>query len=410
MVHGGLCLSHLEDGAAVFVAAAVPGELVRARIEHRRKKAWFATAIEALEPSPHRVAAPCPYFGSCGGCQLQHIVYAHQLVLKEGIVRDAMRRQGVVLPDQVGVHGCADPWRYRWRGEFHVVPGRDGLADARLGFNRARSWRPIPIDDCLIHHPRIAESIAGLEEVVRRSADERLTVLHLTAGEDGEELLIRGKPADALPATALDEAVGRGELSRVSTEATTLRWRDHVVRVTPETFIQVNWGEIETLYGLALAAAGDLTGKRVIDAYAGAGVLALEMARGAAEVVCIESNPHAVQMGHLNVRLAGAEDRIRFVPDAVERVLAAEAAGSDVVILDPPRAGCEGDVTAWLALAGPPRLVYVSCDPATLARDLRILSGSGPYRVESLDVVDMFPQTHHVECVVGLSRPPIGEV
>ena len=405
MVHGGLCLSRLDDGTTVFVAGGIPDEVVHARLDYSKRRSWFATVLDAMEGSPHRVKPPCPAVPDCGGCQLQHVTYAHQLHLKREIVLDALRHAKVDVPDIV-VHGMEHPWAYRWRGEFHVVPGAAGLADAELGFNRARSWTPIAVDDCLIHHRSIGDQLPVLRELVRTAGRRGLTTLHLTVGEDGRELLIRPNPRHGLdPAIVDDLAVRDGRLW--STDSTTLRWRDHVFRITPDTFIQVNWAGLEILYGIVLDAVGALDGLRIVDAYAGIGVLPVVMASGGAEVVCIESNPASVQMGLLNARLNGVEDRVQYVGADVADALPSVCRGEiDTLLLDPPRAGCGGVVTGWLALAGPERVIYVSCDPATLARDLKILVSSGPYVVERFDLVDMFPQTYHVESVAVLRRRP----
>ena len=300
-----------------------------------------------------------------------------------------------------------DPWRYRWRGEFHVVPGDHGPSDAGLGFNRARSWRPIAVDDCLIHHHAITDSLPALRDIVRRGGSRDLNTLGLTVGEDGRELLLRAKPRQALSAEAVDDAALnlRSDM-RLSTDATTLRWRGNVFRVTRESLLQVNWRQMETLYERALAGLGEWSGLRVVDAYAGVGVLATHIASAAREVVCIESNRGTARTGVLNARLNEVADRVHYVVAAVEDALPEVAAASpiDRLLLDPPRAGCARRVTAWLALAGPQRIVYVSCDPATLARDLHVLVTSGPYEIASLEIVDMFPQTYHVECVATLTR------
>ena len=403
MVHGALCLARLDDGTSLLVDGALPDERVDVELQHRKGRVWFAHTVAVHAPSAHRVEAPCPYYGVCGGCQLQHVEYAHQLELKADIVRDAMRRQSVPLPSRFVVHGANDPWRYRWRGEFHVIPGEAGMTDARLGFNRLRSWRPVAVDDCLIHHPRITASLPALTALVRDAGGDGLTALHLTAGEGGEELLLRPRPARAIPAGAVDEhAQMAGQ--RWSTTGTTLSWRGHDYRVSSDTFVQVNWGSLELLYGAALRGLGEVNGRTVVDAYAGVGVLACELAAQGASVVCIESNRDSARLGVLNTELNDCALQVRYVARAVEDVLATAGAGADAVLLDPPRAGCDPRVTAWLALAGPANVVYVSCDPATLARDLRVLCVSGPYRIEAYELVDMFPQTHHIESVVTLRR------
>lgn len=406
MVHGGACIARSEDGEVIFVDGGIPGELCAVELRHRRRKVWYGVAVEVLEPSEHRTTPPCPYVPECGGCQLQHVSYQHQLTLKRDIVLDAMRRQKVELPE-VRVHGMSEPWRYRWRGEFHVVPGQHGMRDAGLGFNRARSWTAIPVDDCLIHHETVSRSLPALREAVRGGGREGLTVLHLTVGDGGRELLVRSKPRRGLDEAAIDAAAQTlPDGINWNTDSTTLEWRGHLFRVMPESFIQVNQEMVGVLYGLALDALGDVQGARVVDGYAGIGVLSTAVAETAGEVVCIEENPVAVHMGRLNATMNGVDDRLRYVCAPVEKALAQVAAEApvDAVVLDPPRAGCEGGVTGWLALAGPQRVVYVSCDPATLARDLHVLASSGPYQVAGFDLVDMFPQTHHVESVVELRR------
>jgi 23S rRNA (uracil1939-C5)-methyltransferase len=403
MVHGAVCLARLDDGTPLFVDGALEGERVDIELHHRKGRVWFASTVAVAQPSPHRIQAPCPYYGECGGCQLQHVDHAHQLDLKEQIVRDAMRRQHVRLPAAIALHGMVDPWRYRWRGEFHVIPGTAGMADAGLGFNRMRSWKPVAVDDCLIHHPRITSSLPALRGLVQAAGRSELTALHLTAGEDGDELLLRARPPGALSATAIDAHAHDAD-QRWSTTSTTLHWRGHAFRVTPDTFIQVNWGQLDVLYGAALHGLGEVAGRTIVDAYAGIGVLACELASAGASVTCIENNRASARFGVLNADLNGCAERIRYLPAAVEDALPAAGAGADAVILDPPRAGCDPKVTAWLALAGPPAVVYVSCDPATLARDLRLLSVSGPYRIERFELVDMFPQTQHIECVATLRR------
>ncbi len=412
MVHGGGCLARPLDGegATVLVDGAIPGEVIDAEVTRGRGGVTRARAVDVVEASPDRVEAPCRYYGVCGGCDLQHVAYARQLQLKREVVLDAMRRQHVELPTQeLPVHGMEYPWRYRWRGELHVV--RDGRgnhgAPVGLGFNRARSWTPVAIDDCLIHHEVIASAIPALDRLVREAGDEGLQVLHLTAGDRGRELLVAPRPARSLDPAAIDAAaLDGGQRARWLTGATTLHWRDLSFRIEPRSFIQVNQAQTGVLFDRALAALGDTAGARVVDAYAGIGMMSCAIARDAEDVLCIEENPVSARLGLLNARLNGVEGRVRYLCRTVETALpeAATQGPVDAVVLDPPRAGCAGSVTGLLALAGPERIVYVSCDPATLARDLHILAGSGPYRVVSLEVVDMFPQTHHVECVAGLRR------
>ena len=402
MVHGALCLATLEDGVKLFVEGGIPGEDAEVELLFSKKRTWFGRVRKVLSPSEYRVDAPCKYYGDCGGCQLQHVDYGYQLSLKKEIVADALRRQHVTFPE-IATHGMEDPWRYRRRGEFHVIPGIAGMQDAQLGFNRQRSWKPIAVDDCLIHHKTITDSIKPLRALIAAGAKPELSTLHLTVGDDGRELLINAKPKGTINPEVLDTAAESADYNW-STSQTSLAWRGRKFEVTPQSFIQVNQTELDTLYSLVLSGLGayDL----IVDAYSGVGMLATVLAERAQTVICIESNPNAVSMGRLNADLNGVSDRIEWILDKVETALPAAVSGMacDAIVLDPPRAGCESNVTAFLALAGPPKIVYVSCEPSTLARDLRVLSGSGPYEIESVDAVDMFPQTHHVETVVVMAR------
>ncbi len=401
VVHGGLCVAHADGGATVLVAGAIPGEAVDVLLRYRKKNTWFGDVVSAAEASPHRVPAPCRYVPECGGCQLQHVAYQHQLQLKREIVLDALRRQRVPLDCDVRVCGMDEPWRYRQRGEFHVVRDGDRVG---LGFNRARSWRPVAVDDCLIHDAAITCALPELRRMVDEGGSPSLTALHVTLGEEGTELLMRAKPRRALDADAVDAAALRmpGE-TRLVTDSTTVRWRGHSFRVSPGAFMQVNVAQLEALYGAALHGLSAEAGQRVVDAYAGVGMLAVEVATAGAVVTCIESNRESARLGVLNARLNGVEERVRYVAAAAEEALPT-AGDVDRLLLDPPRAGCDGRVTGWLALAGPERVVYVSCDPATLARDLHVLVASGPYTVTETAIVDMFPQTYHVEVVATLAR------
>lgn len=411
MVHSGLCVARTDGGDTVLVAGAIPGELVDVEVRRRRSKTWFADTTHVLEASPQRVEPPCPYVPACGGCQLQHVAYPHQLELKRDIVLDALRRQRVDVAIEPHVIGMADPWRYRWRGEFHVVPGAQGIGDAGLGFNRARSRRPIAVDDCLIHHPLITESLPVLRELVHEGGSDELGTLHLTVGDDGRELLLRGRPRRALDEAAIDRAALRlPRDARLSVDSTSLTWRGRTYRVSPESFMQVNVAQMDALYQVVLDALRDVAQERIVDAYAGIGLLAVELAAGGADVVCIESNRSAARLGVLNARLNDVAERVHYVVAPAEETLARSATNAAALVVDPPRAGCESGVTAWIALAGPPLVVYVSCDPATLARDLHVLAASGPYAITGLTVVDMFPQTYHVETVVTLQRAetPLG--
>jgi len=160
MVHGGLCLAHAA-GATLMVDGGIPGELVEVALTFRKGRTWFCRVVDVREGSPDRVDPPCPLPSpTAEAASSSTSAYPRQLLLKRDVVQDAMRRAGVAVPE-LRLHGMPDPWRYRWRGEFHVIPGERGMADAALGFNRARSWRKVEVDGCLIHHSRISDLAAA---------------------------------------------------------------------------------------------------------------------------------------------------------------------------------------------------------------------------------------------------------
>src|SRR5438132_12591028 len=159
MVHGGLCLAADDQANTVLVDGGLPGEEVEVTVRYRKGRTHFASVARVVEPSPHRIAQPCRYVPECGGCQLQHVAYAHQLALKRDIVIDALTRQRVEVPDAIDVVGMEDPWRYRVRGEFHVVAGAAATDSPGLGFHRARSWRPIAVDDGLLPDRTITNAL-----------------------------------------------------------------------------------------------------------------------------------------------------------------------------------------------------------------------------------------------------------
>ena len=405
-VYGGLTRAHLDDGTLVFAGNAIEVELGTVELQYRKKNMWFGRMKNIATPSEDRVQAPCQFADRCGGCQLQHMAYPAQVAMKRRIVEEALLHEGVAVPQDIRVHAMEHPWSYRYRGEFHVVTGSKGMVDAQLGFNEHRRWVPVAVDDCLIHHETIRNALSALVELAQRGGLEGLSTLHCTVGEHGQELLLRAKPQGKIRSDVLEEIALRSDSSvRWSTDATTLHWRSLAFRITPDTFIQVNWKMMDTLYQCVIDATSKSHAHHVLDAYAGIGVMSSAFALAGAEVTCIESNPASVQLGMLNARMNALEHELHFVRGSVEDVIA-EYLGNAVehVVLDPPRSGCEPRVVGALVMHGPQHVTYVSCNPSTLARDLHVLVASGPYIPTRMDIVDMFPHTYHVETVVHLER------
>lgn len=400
--HGGAAVAR-EDGKVWLVSYALPGEVVEAEPRGRQGGVAVAAATRVIERSPHRVAAPCPYFGSCGGCQLQHAEYAHQLDLKRQVVAEAWSGAGLRLPADAAVLGMDDPWRYRIRGEFEALATPEGW---RFGFHRMRSHSVMPVDACLIHDERIERALGAFAQAANELELKALQNLLLTVEPGGRGLLWRlrfhgrepGWPrvdfarrvADLLPDMVLLD------------DAMTLEFWGMTFRVRSDTFVQTNHRQMLLLYRTALEMLAASQSERVLDLYAGIGTISVAVARGAAGVTAIEENPHAVQLGRLNARINSAH--VDYMGGKVEDVLRGVRLGQySAAILDPPRAGCEPAAVAELVRLGLDRLVYVSCEPSTHARDLAALVRGG-YRVRRAAIVDMFPQTYHIESVALLER------
>ena len=400
--HGGASVAR-EDGKVWLVSYALPGEVVEAEPRGHQGGVAVAAATRVLEPSPHRVEAPCPYFGTCGGCQLQHASHEHQLELKRQVVEEAWARAGLRLPPDVAVLGMDDPWRYRIRGEFEAVAGADGW---RFGFHKMRSHSLLAIDSCVIHDARIERALPAFAQAANELQLTGLQNLLLTVEPTGRGLLWRLRFHGREPRWPREEFAHRVSAllpdATLLDDAMTLEFWDLAFRVRSDTFVQTNYRQMLVLYRTALGMLQPRPEERILDLYAGIGTISVAVARDAASVTAIEENPHAVQLGRLNARINSA--RVEYLPGKVETVLRGIRLGRhQAAILDPPRAGCEPAALAELIRLGPERLVYVSCEPSTHARDLVGLVRGG-YRVRRAAIVDMFPQTYHVESVALLER------
>jgi 23S rRNA (uracil1939-C5)-methyltransferase len=400
--HGGAAVAR-DDGKVWLVNYALPGEVVEAEPRGRQGGVAVAAATRVIEASPHRVPAPCPYFGECGGCQLQHAAYEHQLALKRQVVEEAWSRAGLRLPPDTPVLGMDDPWRYRIRGEFEAIAGSEGW---RFGFHRLRSHSVLKIDTCPIHDLRIEHALPAFAKAADELGLKDLQNLLLTAEPNGRGLLWRLRHRGREPQWPRDEFARRvAELlpdQVLLDDAVSLDFWDLTFRVSSDTFVQTNYRQMLVLYRTALDMLGAGQSDRVLDLYAGIGTLSVAIAREAAGVTAIEENPHAVQLGRLNGRINSA--RVDYLPGKVETVLRKVRLGQyQAAILDPPRAGCEPAAIGELIRLGLDRLVYVSCEPSTHARDLIALVRGG-YRIRRAAIVDMFPQTYHIESVALLER------
>jgi 23S rRNA (uracil1939-C5)-methyltransferase len=408
-------LARTPEGQVVFVDDALPGERVAATVERRKRRYLQARVAKVLEPSRARVVPPCPYVPECGGCQWQHATYTAQLEMKAQVLAETLRRAGVDAP-RAAVAGCDDPFRYRTRGEFHVIPPALGTGH-RLGFNRRRSYDRVAVDDCLIHHPTITDALAGICRALDVAGAGAARALRLTAHPSRRELLWRpvgGAAPDGLQdalVAALDGYLVHQDSISLEYDGAAIDGRAGppiVFRVDSETFLQVNHTQAHRLYGTALEYLGPSPG-RLVEGYAGFGAMSILAAtrpdattRPTWIALVEEARPAAV-MARLHLRLHEVSDAVVLPGRVEDRLTQLEPEEVDSVIVDPPRAGCAPPVLDELARLSPARIVYVSCDPATLGRDLASLAGDG-YRPVAQTLVDMFPQTYHIETVTLLQK------
>lgn len=419
---GGDGVTHEPGGRVVFVPRAAPGDLVEVKIVRERARWAAGRIVRVIEAGPERLDPPCPYYVRCGGCHLQHLTYAAQLAAKAAIVRDALARIGG-FREVRDLDVVPSPHELRYRNRVTFTLDRTG-EELRAGYHsREDPDELLDVADCLLAEPPVAEAWTRLRAVWGPQASRlppgprlRLT---LRATEDGEVgLVVEGGDAPGRPARdrgawpeieALREAAGLDavwwlddhgrERARAGPGALTEQWGGSSVPLAADAFLQVNRPVAAALDAHALEACGPIAGRRVVDAYAGVGLRALELARRGARVVGIESNPRSVMAAESLAREEGLP--LRFRRARVEHALAWELP-ADVVVLNPPREGVAREVTKALLARPPARIVYVSCDPATLARDLRRL---GPATsLAGVRAFDMFPQTAHVETVVRLER------
>jgi 23S rRNA (uracil1939-C5)-methyltransferase len=413
VAHGGTSVARDETGKVWLVANALPGEVVEAEPRGRQGGVAVATATAIVEASLRRVAPRCPHFGpapsrpdfltQCGGCQWQHAAYDYQLELKRQVVEEAWARAGLRLPPDAPVLGMDEPWRYRIRGEFEAITTSGGV---RFGFHRQRSHAVQPITTCPIHDERIERALVAFAQAASEQRLANVQNLLLTVEPEGPGLLWRLRFKGGDSAWPRERFAGRvAELlpdQVLLDEAMTLQFWGLTFRVGNDTFVQTNYGQMLALYRTALEMLAPSQEDHVLDLYAGIGTISVAVARDAGQVTAVEENPRAVQLGRLNARIN--EARVDYVVGKVESALRQIRVGRhSAAVLDPPRAGCEPAALAEILRLGPDRVVYISCEPSTHARDLAALV-TGGYRVRRAAIVDMFPQTYHIESVALLER------
>ena len=413
-IYGGAFLARGE-GKAIFVPLTLPGE--QARVTITQDKRGYATADpdEILNPAPDRVTPACPNFGPCGGCHYQHATYQAQLVFKQAILRETLERAGVSPPSEISVLS-ADPWHYRNRIRLSFD------AAGNPGYRGRRSHDIVPITECPISAPLLIDSAKAFAELARQSAPPLApTELSLFCNPDETALLatitvpniqftkaefeaFAQSFAERIPALkgaelALETGAKQPARTLFQWGATSLNYpaAAHDYRVDHGAFFQVNRFLVDAL---AHRVTNGHSGQLAWDLFAGVGLFARQLANSFAQVIAVESAPSATQALAANLKGTTATAIRATTLDFLRH---SREPKPDLVVLDPPRTGLGPDITTLLAAVAAPSLTYVSCDPATLARDLCPLLATG-YAIESLTFADLFPQTFHLETIVQLRR------
>lgn len=426
------------DGYPIFVPHGLPGEEAEVKVVKVNKRFGYGKLLNIKKASPHRVTPPCDVFYKCGGCQLQHMSYDLQLEMKRNQVKNVMQK--VAHLDHVPVHpvlGMEDPWRYRNKIQIPV-----GEKDGNLitGFYQARSHRIIDdMDTCVIQNElgdRMVEAVRRIATDLGIEAYDEEThkgvlrhIIVRTAFGTNDTMIIFVTKTNTVPhqeqlikqLTETYPAI-KSIIHNVNSEKTnvilgkktkTIYGEDYIYdsigdlkfKISPRSFYQVNPTQTKVLYDKALEYANVSAEDVVIDAYCGIGTISLFLAQNAKKVYGVEVVPDAIQDAKINAKLNGITNA-EFVVGEAEKIMpwwTKQGLRPDVIVVDPPRKGCDETFLQAMIAMEPKRIVYVSCNPSTLARDLRILEDGG-FETKEVQPVDMFCQTNHVECVALLTK------
>jgi 23S rRNA (uracil1939-C5)-methyltransferase len=383
LLPGGVGLAHAE-GLTLFVSLAAPGDVVRVRIDRVQGKLGFASIVEVLKPSSVRIEPPCPYFGRCGGCDFQQLTYEAQLDAKVEIIRDCLQRIAKIeAPREIPITPSPNQWHYRARANWQV----DSVAKL-LGYFERGSNRVCDVEFCAVLVSELQEALEKVRNEILAGTTDRLRDIDAVVGDEGVSV---APPFANFKPDIVSRRIG-----------------NETYYFSAEAFFQVNHDLLEPLFAEALR---DAKGQTAVDLYCGVGLFTLPLARRFERVTGVEAHPVAAEFARRNIESAkrgGNETGLGGVEIVTARVgnwlsdHSRSFGPVDFLLLDPPRTGCENRDMAGILALRPAQISYVSCDPATLARDLKKLTAAG-YVLDSIAAFDMFPQTHHVETVALLT-------
>lgn len=421
----------------VFVPGAILGERVRVKINEVKKNFARGQLEEVILPSPHRIKPLCPVYHLCGGCHLQHINYKKQLEMKKGIVENALERIGNQNIKTSPIIGMKDPWRYRNKGYFQVNQEKGKV---RLGFYKAGSYDFVPASGCVLFSLQINRLISYLEDQLSL---QKVTVYNSKTGRGNlRNILIResrstgeimivfitkeynlGFDQNVLNdlVRAFPQVVSIYQNINKSPKAVLLGKNFRILKgksdledaigpfkfkISPQSFFQVNAAQAEILNEKVLEYANLSGEETVIDSYCGTATISIYVAKHAEKVYGIEVEKSAVRDAKINCELNGISNLKLFTGKAEEWLYKWRRSGEEVhlIIVDPPRKGCSLKVLKGIIKIKPKKIIYVSCNPATLARDLKYLTNDDDYKLKKVLPIDMFPQTSHIECIASLER------
>ncbi|MEL7568407.1 MAG: 23S rRNA (uracil(1939)-C(5))-methyltransferase RlmD [Dehalobacterium sp.] len=420
------------DGFTVFVPGSLPGEIVNMKIKQVKKTYAVGELIRVANESSYRTEPTCSVYDSCGGCHIQHAEYEHQLHIKEKILSDALTKIGRLKNVQIHpVLGMTDPWKYRNRIQLHVVVTEDKI---KIGFFKPGTHELVSFEECYLIPDVFSQMRSFLEEELNKNINKvdlsllkhivlktssytrEIAVVFVTSIKDFPLLrdlagvLVENFPSVVSVVQNIQEKTSGALFGPewqliLGKERLEEKIGDAVFSISPGSFVQVNSKQTQVLYSKVLEYA-DLKGQEtVVDLYCGIGTISLLLAKKAGKVIGVEEFRAAVDDAEYNARINNFNN-VEFIAGKAEVILPemhASGINPDIIVLDPPRKGCDPVALEAIVRMKPRKLVYVSCDPATLARDLKILSEKG-YKTIEVQPVDMFPQTTHVECVIMMTN------